>query len=87
VGFCECDCEYSGSIKVGNFSLASNCHVFRPAVEPNQPAIQWVPGDTSPGLKQPENEADHSPPSIAEVRNSWSYITVPPVSLHGVVLS
>jgi hypothetical protein len=31
-------------------------------------------------------EADHSPPSSAEVKNAWSYTSTPPVRLHGVVL-
>jgi hypothetical protein len=26
-----------------------------------------------PGIKQPGREADHSPPSSAEVKNAWSY--------------
>jgi hypothetical protein len=29
--------------------------------------------DFSLGVKWPECEADHSPPSSAEVRNAWSY--------------
>jgi len=32
-------------------------------------------------------EADHSPPSIAEVKNGWSCNSTPPICLHGVVLS
>jgi hypothetical protein len=28
-------------------------------------------------VKQPEREADHSPPSSAEVKNAWSYISTP----------
>jgi hypothetical protein len=32
-------------------------------------------------------EADHSPPSSAEAKNAWSYISTPPIRLHGVVLS
>jgi hypothetical protein len=40
----------------------------RPAVGPTQPPIQWVPGAPSPGVKRPEPEADHSPPSSAEVK-------------------
>jgi hypothetical protein len=31
-------------------------------------------------------EADHSPPSSAEVKNAWSYTSTPPIFLHGVVL-
>jgi hypothetical protein len=38
------------------------------------------------GVKQPEREADHSPPSSVEVKNAWSYTSTPPVRLHGVVL-
>jgi hypothetical protein len=42
-----------------------------------QPPIQWVPGALSSGLKQQEREADHSPPTSAEVEtkvgrsNEW----------------
>jgi hypothetical protein len=41
---------------------------FRTALEPTQPPIQWVPGALSLGVKQPGREADHSPPSSAEVK-------------------
>jgi hypothetical protein len=40
----------------------------RPALGPTQPPIRWVPGDLSPGVKRPGREADHSPPSSAEVK-------------------
>jgi len=53
---------------------------------PTQPPIQWVVGALSLGVKQPGREADHSPPSSAEVENAWSYIPIPPIRLHGVVL-
>jgi hypothetical protein len=39
------------------------------------------------GVKRPKREADHSPPSSAEVKNAWSYTSTPPIRLHGVVLS
>jgi hypothetical protein len=45
------------------------------------------PGALSLGLKRPGREADHSPPSSAEVKNAWSYTSTPPICLHGVVLS
>jgi hypothetical protein len=32
-----------------------------------QHSIRWVPGALSPGVKRPRREADHSPPSSAEV--------------------
>jgi hypothetical protein len=42
--------------------------VFRMALGPTQPPIQWVPGTLSLGIKWPGHEADHSPPSSVEVK-------------------
>jgi hypothetical protein len=39
------------------------------------------------GVKRPGREADHTPPSSAEVKNVWSYTSTPPIRLDGVVLS
>jgi hypothetical protein len=50
----------------------------RPALGPNQPLIQLVPGALSVGANRPGNETDHSPPSGAEVKNAWSYTFTPP---------
>jgi len=38
-------------------------------------------------VKRPWREADHSPPSSAEVKNVWIYTSLPPIRLHGVVLT
>jgi hypothetical protein len=68
----------------GNFSLhhhVQNGSGAHPASYP------WVPGALSLGVKQLVREADHSPPSSAEVKNVWSYTSTPPVCLHGMVLS
>jgi hypothetical protein len=43
----------------------------RPALGPTQAPIQWVSG-----VKLPEREADHSPPSSAEVKNGASSFVV-----------
>jgi len=43
-------------------------------------------GAVSPGVKRPRREADHSPPSNAEVKNSWNY-TSTPIRLHGMLLN
>jgi len=40
-----------------------------------------------PGIKRPGREAYHSPLSRAEVKNAWSYICIPPIRLHSVVLN
>jgi hypothetical protein len=47
------------------------------ALGPTQPPIQWVPGALSLGVKRRGREADHSPPSSAEVKNAWSYTSTP----------
>jgi hypothetical protein len=43
------------------------------ALGPTQPLIQWVPGALSPGVKRPGREADHSPPTSAEVKKIRIY--------------
>jgi hypothetical protein len=40
-----------------------------------------------PKGKVARREADHSPPSSAEVKNAWSYTSIPLICLHGMVLS
>jgi hypothetical protein len=50
----------------------------RPALGPTQSTIQWVLGDLSPGVSQPGRETDHSPPTNAEVKNTWIYTSIPP---------
>jgi hypothetical protein len=31
-----------------------------------------------PGVERPGPEADHSPPTSAEVKNTWIYTSIPP---------
>jgi hypothetical protein len=50
------------------FSITS-----RPAPGPIQPPIQRVPRSLFAGLKLSGRETDHSPPSGAEVKNTWGY--------------
>jgi hypothetical protein len=46
-------------------------------------------GGFSPGVKLQGREADHSPPTSAEVKKIWIYASTPPYAfnayLHGVV--
>jgi hypothetical protein len=56
-----------GSIPCRGFTTVS-----RPALGPTQPPIKWVPGALSVGVKRLGREADHSPPSSAEVKNARS---------------
>jgi hypothetical protein len=57
--------------------------VFRPALGPTQPPIQWVPGAPSLEVNQPQREANHSPPSSVEEFVTYLH---PTIRLHGVVL-
>jgi hypothetical protein len=57
----DSEIEVRSPAEAKDFSLAS---VPRPALGPTQPPTQWVPGVLSPGC-----DADHSPPSSAEVKN------------------
>jgi hypothetical protein len=52
--------------------------VPRLTLGPTRPPTQWVLGALSPGVKLLGREADHSPPSSAEVKNAWSYIFTHP---------
>jgi len=62
------------SIEVLGFDSLLGLGVFlfttasRTAMGPTQPLFQWVGGALSLGVKWPRREADHSPPSSAEVK-------------------
>jgi hypothetical protein len=53
---------------------------------PDQSAIKWLTGALPPGAKRPECEADHSPPTSAEVKKIESIHQLP-TRLHDVVLN
>jgi hypothetical protein len=71
----------SRQYKIFFFSTAS-----RPTLGPTQSPIQWVPGALSPGVKQWGHEANHSPPSSAEVKKDGA-IPPLPLCLHDIVLT
>jgi hypothetical protein len=62
---------------VQDFSLLP---ASRPTPGTTQPPIQWLAEALSPGVKQPEREADHLPPTSAEVKNTWIYTSTPHTS-------
>jgi hypothetical protein len=64
----------AGRVKNFHFSLP------RPAQRFIQSPIQWMPGALSPGLKRQGREADHLPPTSAEVKKTWIYISAAPCS-------
>jgi hypothetical protein len=68
---------------LGIFPFAT---MSRTDLEPTQPPTQCVLGGSLHGVNRPGREADLSPPSSVEVKNACSYISTPPIRLHGVVL-
>jgi hypothetical protein len=61
-------------VKNFHFSISS-----RPVLASTQPPMQWVPGlFFFPGIKQQGCEAEHSPPTSAEVKKTWTYTSTPP---------
>jgi hypothetical protein len=60
-----------GRVKNFHFSISS-----RPALGSTQPPIKWV-GGPFPGVKWQGREADHSPPTSAEVKKMWIYTSTP----------
>jgi hypothetical protein len=63
------------------FPASLHHHVQTGTLGPTQPPIQCV----LEGLKWSMNEAGHSPPSSAEVKNAWNYTSTPIIHLKGVV--
>jgi hypothetical protein len=61
-----------GRIKNFHFSIPS-----RPALGFTQPAMQWVPGALSLGVKRQGLEADNSPPTSPEVKKMWIFTSTP----------
>jgi hypothetical protein len=81
---CYSDCAMVWTIR-GSNPGSSGIFLFskmsRPAMRPILPFIKWVPSVLFPGIKQLGREVDHLPPSGAEVKNEWSYISSPPMPL------
>jgi hypothetical protein len=74
--------ESGQGLEIFLFTTAS-----RPALQPTQPPIQWIPGALSLGLKLQGREAYHSSPSSTEVKECVDLYLHSPVHLHSAVLS
>jgi hypothetical protein len=59
---------------------SSLLHNVRPAPGLTQPPSQWLQGALSLGVKRVKSEADHSPPSSAEVKNGGAIPPLPRMS-------
>jgi hypothetical protein len=69
----NCAVPFPGKGKDCLFSTESG-----PALGSTEPPVQWIPGALSPCVKRPGREADHSPPSSAEVNGACSCNCTPP---------
>jgi hypothetical protein len=88
--------RYSDWLRVGRprgwKSSPGRCKIFlfsassRLVLGPTQPPAQWVPGASSPEVKRPWCETEHSPPTSVEAKNTWIY-TSTSICLHGAVLN
>jgi hypothetical protein len=60
-------------------------YMFRQALRPTQPPVQWVPGDLSPGLKRGRGVMLTTHPHLVpRLRMSRTYTSFPPKRLRGV---
>jgi hypothetical protein len=66
--------RYSDWLRAGR----SRGQVFSLDLGSTQPPIQWVPGTLAPEVKRSVREADHSPPTSAEVKKMRIYTSTPP---------
>jgi hypothetical protein len=60
--------------EAGNFSLR---HRFQTGSRAHPASYQWVRWGSFSGIKQSERKADHLLPSSTEVKNEWSYTSIP----------
>jgi hypothetical protein len=70
--------------EAGNFSLRHRVQTGSGTHSSSYPDSN---GDSFPGVKLAGRETEHLPPLSAEVNNAWSYTSIPPIYLRGVVLS
>jgi hypothetical protein len=63
--------------RVKNFLFSTSS---RPALGSTHPPSQWIPGVLSPEIKRSGREADHPPPTSAEVKKMWLYTSTPHTS-------
>jgi hypothetical protein len=76
-GLCPQQLGFDSRRGLGTFLFTT---ASRTALGPSQPPIQWV------GVMRPGREADHSPPSGAEIKEYVELYLHSPIRLHGVVL-
>jgi hypothetical protein len=80
-------CSYSGGSSVSTVTRLPEAHTLlfavacRPALGRTEPDIQHILAATLPWGQSGQCQVYHSPPPSAETKNSWSYNSIPHISL------
>lgn len=67
----------SGSIPARAKRIFLYPKTFTPALRPTQPPVEWISGAFSPGYSELDVKVSNSSTSSAEVKNEWSYKSIP----------
>jgi len=67
--------EYKRDLEYLKVVVSPCNNVLTTSGEPTQPHVQWVPGAISLEVRQPECEADQSPPSVTQVKEALPFYT------------
>jgi hypothetical protein len=71
------DDQGGGSSSPGRVKMFSLLHIVQTGSGVYPTSYKMGTGGSFPGVKRQGPEADHSPPTSAEVKNMWIYISTP----------
>jgi hypothetical protein len=72
------DDQGGGSSSAGRVKNMSLLHIVQTGSGVHPTSYKIGTGGTFPGVKRQGREADHSPPTSAEVKKMWIYASTPP---------
>jgi hypothetical protein len=67
-----------GSSSPGRFKKFSLLHIIQTGSGVHPTSYKMGAGGSFSGVKRQGREADHSPPTITEVKKMWIYTSTPP---------
>jgi hypothetical protein len=70
--------QWTGTLRIRDSNLFRDARIsFEHTVQTPQGGYSASHPPVFPGILRPGREADHSPSSSAEVRDTWSYASIP----------